>query len=157
MPFFLFYIRCMKHNCILIFLLFFSLSSSVFSQKSIEKNYATFGEFLTEQNDKISSIENDLTIEEVKKIMGSSITVKIPKVKEMKPLSKLFKQPEFTYEFKQNPEKLVFVMWYFSTPKDQNGVISKNECTPILFENGTVKGKGWAFYTSYRRTNRLMR
>ena len=48
-------------------------------------------------------------------------------------------------------------MWYFSTPKDQNGVISKNECTPILFENEKVKGKGWAFYTSYRRTNRLMR
>ena len=146
----------MKNNsCLLFFLLWYSISS--FSQESIEKNYATFGAFLTEQTNKISSIDNDLTVEEVKEIMGSSMTVNVPKVEKMKPLSQLFKQPEFTNEFKQNPEKIVFVLWYFSTPKDQNGVISKNECTPILFENGKVKGKGRAFYTSYRRTNRLIR
>jgi hypothetical protein len=147
----------MKRTVFLFLVLSFTFSLTSFSQESIEKTYATFGEFLDEQTQNISSIENHLTIEEVKEIIGPSVTVNIPKVGEMEPLSQVFKQPEFTNEFKQNPEKLVFVLWYFSTPKDQNGVVSKNECTPILFENGKVKGKGWAFYTSYRRTNRLMR
>lgn len=147
----------MKRTVFLFLVVSFTFSLTSFSQESIEKTYATFGEFLDEQTQNISSIENHLTIEEVKEIIGPSVTVNIPKVGEMEPLSQVFKQPEFTNEFKQNPEKLVFVLWYFSTPKDQNGVVSKNECTPILFENGKVKGKGWAFYTSYRRTNRLMR
>ncbi len=147
----------MKNNHTYIFLLFFLLGLHLFSQESSKKNYTTFGAFLTEQNEKISSIENEYSIEKVKEIMGSSIIVTIPKVDKMKPLSQLFKQPEYSNEFKQNPEKLVLILWYFSTPKDQNGVISKNECTPILFVNGKVKGKGWAFYTNYRRANRLMR
>ena len=153
---FLFYIRLMNRNKVLLLVAFFTIFM-VYSQESNEKNYTTFGDFLNEQTSKLDSVKNEMNLEEVKEIMGSSLTVKVPKVGKMKPLTQLFNQPEFSKEFIQNPKKTVLVLWYFTTPKDQNGVISKNECTPILLENGIVKGKGWKFYTNYRRINRLMR
>ena len=127
-----------------------------FSQETVEKNYATFGDFLTEQKENISLIENDMTPEKVKEIMGPSILVKVPKIGRMKALSKLFKQPEHKDQFNRDPEKKITILWYFTTPKDQNGIITKSECTPILFENGIVIGKGWKFYISYKRANRLL-
>jgi hypothetical protein len=127
-----------------------------FSQETVEKNYATFGDFLTEQKENISLIENDMTPEKVKEIMGPSLQVKVPKIGRMKALSKLFKQPEHKDQFNRDPEKKITILWYFTTPKDQNGIITKSECTPILFENGIVIGKGWKFYISYKRANRLL-
>ena len=127
-----------------------------FSQETVEKNYATFGDFLTEQKENISLIENDMTPEKVKEIMGPSLQVKVPKIGRMKALSKLFKQPEHKDQFNRDPEKKITILWYFTTPKDQNGIITKSECTPILFENGLVIGKGWKFYISYKRANRLL-
>ncbi|PHR70169.1 MAG: hypothetical protein COA67_08820 [Lutibacter sp.] len=147
----------MKNSFFLFVISFFLFISISFSQETMEKNYATFGEFLSEQNKNISLIENGLTLEKTKEIMGPSLLVKVPKIGKMKVLSKLFKQPEHNDKYVQNPEKKVIILWYFTTPKDQNGIITKSECTPILFEKGLVKGKGWKFYISYKRANRLLR
>jgi len=61
---------------IFIFLIF---SVNLLSQETTEKNYNTFSEFLTEQNIKISNIENGFSLIQVKEIMGASIIVKVPK------------------------------------------------------------------------------
>ena len=147
----------MKNYFLLLIIFFFLFVSTSFSQETVEKNYATFADFLSEQKENISLVENDMNIEKTKEIMGPSLLVKVPKVGRMKALSKLFKQPEHNDKYIQNPEKKVIILWYFTTPKDQNGIITKSECTPILFENGLVLGKGWKFYISYKRANRLLR
>lgn len=147
----------MKNYFLLFIIFFFLFVSTSFSQETVEKNYATFADFLSEQKENISLVENDMNIEKTKEIMGPSLLVKVPKVGRMKALSKLFKQPEHNDKYIQNPEKKVIILWYFTTPKDQNGIITKSECTPILFENGLVIGKGWKFYISYKRANRLLR
>ena len=74
-------------------------------------------------------------------IMGNSIIVKIPKTGKMKELNQLFKQPEFIDEKHQKAKNNFFVLWFFSTPKDQNGIISKNECTPVVIKENIVIGK----------------
>jgi len=125
------------------------------SQEVQEKDYDTFQEFLTEQNLKISKINSGLNKLEVKDIMGESIIVNIPKVGKMKPLSKLFKQPEFTNEYNGYNKNKIYIYWYFSNPKDQNGIISKSECTPIVFENDSVVGKGILFFKRYRGNIKL--
>ena len=127
----------------------------IISQEVVEKDYNTFQEFLIEQNRKISKIKNDLNIKDVKEIMGASIIVNVPKVGKMKPLNKMFKQPIYLNKYKSNPEKIVLIYWYFTTPKDQDGIISKKECTPVVFENDSVAGYGWEFFNTYRRTNIL--
>lgn len=132
------------------------LSSSFgFSQEAIEKNYDTFDIFLEEQTSNISQINEGMTQEMVKHQMGNSLVVKVPEIGKMKALNQLFKQPEYVNKYNRNPERIIDILWYFSTPKDQNGIISKNECTPMIFENDSLVGKGWAFLNTYRRSGKL--
>lgn len=131
------------------------IALKVYSQEIKEVNYATFQDFLNDQNSKISSIKVGQTPSDVEEIMGPSIIVKIPKVDKMKPLNQLFNQPYAINEFSVNLEKKILVYWYFSTPKDQNGIISKSECTPVIFENNSLVGVGWDFFNSYRRKTKL--
>lgn len=137
------------------FFLLMLFVSKMYCQEVFEKSFNTFQDFLTEQNQNISKIIVGLTPEEVEVIMGGSVVVNVPKVGVMKPLSQLFKQPHYTNIYKSNPQKLITVVWYFSTPKDQNGLISKTECTPVVFENDVVVGLGWDYFNQYRRANVL--
>ena len=133
----------------------FFLSLFLYSQEPLQKNYETFEAFLNEQTSKLVQLENGISSDHVKEIMGSPIVVNIPKVGKIKALRQLFKQPEFINKYKSNPKLIVDILWYFSTPKDQNGIISKSECAPLIFENNILVGKGWGFFKTYRRTGKL--
>ncbi|MDO9594972.1 MAG: DUF3192 domain-containing protein [Lutibacter sp.] len=137
---------------IFIFLIF---SVNLLSQETTEKNYNTFSEFLTEQNTKISNIENGFSLIQVKEIMGASIIVKVPKTGKMKPLSQLFKQPEFTKETTDKAKNKINILWYFSTPKDQDGIMSRSECTPVVIKNDSVVGKGTKFYLNFMKKEQI--
>jgi hypothetical protein len=130
-------------------------SSSLHSQEVLEKNYETFSEFLTEQNTKIDSIQNGLSLIEVNEIMGPPILVKVPKVGKMKPLSQLFKQPEIIKETNDMAKNEIKILWYFSSPKNQDGIVSKSECTAIILKNDSVIGKGTKFYINFMRKERI--
>ena len=145
----------MKRTFLIFILTLCTFSYKANSQATIEKNYNTFDDFLDEQNSKIAEIKSGLNQTEVMDIMGAEMIVKIPKVGKKKRLKQLFKQPEFSNEFNRNAAKKIKILWYFSTPKDQNGIISKRECTPVIIENGSVVGKGWPFFNNYRRTVQL--
>lgn len=135
-----------------VILSFFLLCFYVYGQEPVTRNFETFDQFLEEQNTKLDAVQNGLSEREVKQLLGSDILVKVPKVGRMKPLNKVFRQPYFLNKFKNKQGDGVVVLWYFSTPKDDNGVVSKRECTPVLVEKGTVVGKGWDFFNNYRRT-----
>jgi hypothetical protein len=145
----------MKIAHFIFFLIVFNYSNILVSQEVFEKEYGSFEEFLNEQNNKISKIQNDISREEVMEIMGNSIIVKIPKTGKIKELNQLFKQPEFIDEKHQKAKNNFFVLWFFSTPKDQNGIISKNECTPVVIKENIVIGKGQQFYFTYMKKNML--
>lgn len=145
----------MKRTFMLAFLIFFIFSSVLHAQEATEKNYLTFSAFLTEQNTKISALENGLSLIEVKEIMGASIIVKIPMAGKMKALSQLFKQPEFTSKTNDKAKKEISILWYFSTPKNQDGIVSRSECTPIIIKNDSVIGKGTKFYMNFVKTAQI--
>ena len=81
--------------------------------------------------------------------------VNIPKTGNIKELNQLFKQPEFVNKYKSNPEIIIDILWYFAAPKDQNGIISKSECSPVIFQNDSLVGKGWPFFQTFRRTGKM--
>ncbi|HSQ48004.1 MAG TPA: DUF3192 domain-containing protein [Lutibacter sp.] len=139
-------------STILIFLMFFG---ALFAQETTEKNYPTFSAFLIEQNTKISAIESGRSLNEVKEIMGSPIIVKIPKIGKMKALSQLFKQPEFTTNANDKAKNQITILWYFTTPKNEDGLVSRTECTPIVIKNDSVIGKGTKFYMNFVKTSQL--
>lgn len=130
-------------------------SSALQSQEATEKNYTTFSAFLAEQNNKISKVENGHSLTEVKEIMGSPIIVKVPKIGKMKALSQLFKQPEFTTKPIDKAKKEFSILWYFTTPKNEDGVVSRTECTPIIIKNDSVIGKGTKFYMNFVKTAQI--
>lgn len=130
-------------------------SSASQAQEATEKNYPTFSAFLTEQNNKISAIENGHSLIEVKEIMGSPIIVKVPKIGKMKPLSQLFKQPEFTKETHDKAKNEITVLWYFTTPKNEDGIVSRSECTPVIVRNDSVAGKGTKFYLTFMKKEQI--
>lgn len=143
--------RVFFHNI----LIFFIFSSAMYSQETVEKNYNTFSEFLTEQNTKISMLKNGISLLEVKEIMGGSMIVKVPEIGEMRYLSQLFKQPEFMKKTSDNVKNEIYILWYFSTPKNQDGIVSKSECTPVIIKNDSLIGKGTKFYSHFMRTGNL--
>ena len=130
-------------------------SSALQAQETTEKNYPTFSAFLAEQNNKISKVENGHSLTEVKEIMGSPIIVKVPKIGKMKALSQLFKQPEFTTKPIDKAKKEISILWYFTTPKNEDGVVSRTECTPIIIKNDSVIGKGTKFYMNFVKTAQI--
>lgn len=134
------------------FIFFLSIVLVVQSQEPVVKNYDTFDAFLNEQNSSLETIVNGLSESEVKKNMGTPIIVKIPKNGRKRKLNQLFKQPEFSNSINRGPNKKIKVLWYFSTPKNEDGIISKRECTPVVIQNDSVIGKGWPFFTEFRKT-----
>ena len=140
-----------------ILVIFVSLCSCYigYCQEPIKTNFETFIDFMNVQNDNIDKLVIGFNMEESKSIMGTSIIVSVPKTGKIKELNQLFKQPEFTNSYKSNPKYIIDILWYFSTPKDQNGIISKSECTPVIFENDSLVGKGWPFFKTFRRTGKM--
>jgi len=149
------YIGLMKRTLLSTILILLMFSSASNAQEATEKNYPTFGAFLAEQNNKIDAIENGVSLVEVKEVMGSPIIVKVPKIGKMKPLSQLFKQPEFTKETTDKAKNKISILWYFSSPKNQDGIVSKSECTPVIIKNDSVLGKGTKFYLNFMRKEQI--
>ncbi|MDF1516928.1 MAG: DUF3192 domain-containing protein [Lutibacter sp.] len=145
----------MKRTFISTILILLIFSSALHAKEATEKNYPTFSAFLTEQNAKISAIESGQSLNEVKEIMGSPIIVKVPKIGKMKPLSQLFKQPEFTTKPIDKAKKEISILWYFTTPKNEDGIVSRTECTPIIIKNDSVIGKGIKFYMNFVKTEKI--
>ena len=149
------YISLMKRTFILTILILLMFSSALHAQEPKEKNYPTFSAFLAEQNNKISKVENGQSIIEVKEIMGSPMIVKVPKIGKMKPLSQLFKQPEFIKETNDKAKNKITILWYFSTPKNEDGIVSRTECTPVIIRNDSVAGKGIKFYMNFIKKEQI--
>ena len=145
----------MKRTFISTILILLMFSGALLAQEATEKNYPTFSAFLAEQNNKISKVENGHSLTEVKEIMGSPIIVKVPKIGKMKALSQLFKQPEFTTKPIDKAKKEISILWYFTTPKNEDGVVSRTECTPIIIKNDSVIGKGTKFYMNFVKKEQI--
>ena len=145
----------MKKDRLPLFLLVVFFTVVVLGQEPEVKIFETFDHFLSEQNEKVSQVQLKMSQSEVEALFGGSLRVKVPKVGKMKPLDQVFKQPEFKNIFKPNTENEVLVLWYFTTPRDQNGVISKRECTPILIVADKVIGIGWDDFNKARKDGTL--
>ena len=70
-------------------------------------------------------------------------------------LSQLFKQPEFTIKANDKAKNEITILWYFTTPKNEDGIVSRSECTPVIVRNDSVAGKGIKFYMNFVKTAQI--
>lgn len=145
----------MKRTFITTILILLMFTGALGAQETTEKNYPTFSAFLTEQNTKIAAVESGHSLNDVKEIMGSPIIVKVPKIGKMKALSQLFKQPEFTTNANDKAKNQISILWYFTTPKNEDGIVSRTECTPVIIKNDSVIGKGTKFYMNFIKREQI--
>ncbi len=93
----------------------------------------------------ISRVSLRMTKEEVKGLMGPSVTIGF---------EKSFPSADFTPITIPNPQRteVVKARWktweveyYFTQVNQPDGIISDDELTPLVFKNGRLAGQGWAF------------
>ena len=124
-------------------LLFLSLTFTTYGQKEPPTlKFNTFNDFLVYQNNNINQLKVDMTINEVIKIMGGSITVKIPKVENNNAFKRVIRQPSSREIIRRTGKKPLIVYWYFMKPVKRDGIIQKDECIPLIVEKKKIIGIG---------------
>ncbi|WP_416305685.1 DUF3192 domain-containing protein [Neptunicella sp. SCSIO 80796] len=79
-----------------------------------------------QNRDKLTRLESGMTVNAVRKIMGVA---------------------DFNELYQQQGNDIQ-VLFYRTQRKESDGVTSKDECTPIVFKNGTLIGLGETAYAS---------
>ena len=66
----------------------------------------------------------------------------------------IFKNP-YREETLKIADKTYEIAYYFTSIKKQDGMISNDELTPLVFENNRLIGRGWAFLNVLKKEQRL--
>ena len=132
-------------------LVFLFVTMNVYGQKEppISK-FDTFNDFLVYQNNNINQLKVDMTINEVVKIMGGSITVKIPKVENNNAFKRVIRQPSSREIIRRTGKKPLIVYWYFMKPVKRDGIIQKDECIPLIVEKKKILGIGMDDFEKFK-------
>ena len=94
--------------------------------------------------------------QEAKNILGGKVTIGYEitgdKPPQLKPIS--LKSP-LRVELYRSDHKVYEAEFYFTALKHQDGVITDDELTPLVFENDRLIGRGWEFYVHFKKENHL--
>ena len=82
--------------------------------------------------------------EEYNKVQVSKLELGLTK----QAILELMGSPDIS-EAKRNGDKELQVMFYRTQHKQADGITTQDECTPLLFVNGTLVGWGESAYQSY--------
>ncbi len=53
--------------------------------------------------------------------------------------------PYSTEYFERDPDYF-FILWYYTDVNQADGMVTRDELTPIIFKNGEAVGYGWNYY-----------
>ena len=91
---------------------------------------ATPQQRMDKNNDGLLSLEMDMSKQDVMKIMGN---------------------PDLNEAYKSLHGKSVVIFFYYTQRKRNDGNVTKDETTPVVFENGRLVGWGSEFYETKRK------
>ena len=104
----------------------------------------------------LHSIHNGMSPQEVKTLLGDKVVTGYdlvnPKKQVFTPIT--LKNP-YREETLKNGEKTYEVAYYFTSIKKQDGMITDDELTPLVFENSRLIGQGWMFLDALKKEQRL--
>lgn len=91
---------------------------------------ATPGMKMDKNNSNLLMLEMDMTKKEVLSIMG---------------------QPDLNEAYKSLHGKRMTIFFYYTQKKRSDGSVTKDETTPVVFENGKLIGWGTEFYETRKK------
>ena len=104
----------------------------------------------------IRTVQVGMSHQEVKNLLGDKVTTGYEITNDNPPQPKpIFLKNPFRVELYRTDDKVYEVAFYFTTLKHQDGMITDDELTPLVFENDHLIGRGWEFYTNLKKENRL--
>ncbi len=87
-----------------------------------------------------------MTKQEALEIMGTKkITTYEPSALYLAPLTAQAINNPYRSEILQGKDKTFEVLYYYTDVKQQDGAITDDELTPVVFDNGILIGWGWSF------------
>ena len=102
------------------------------------------------------AVQVGMSRQEVKNILGGKVTtgyeITGDKPPRLKPIP--LKNP-FRVELYRRDQKVYEAEFYFTMLKHQDGVITDDELTPLVFEDDRLIGRGWEFYVNFKKENHL--
>ena len=104
----------------------------------------------------LHSIHDGMSLPEVKTRLGDKVVTGYdlvnPKKQIFTPIT--LKNPYREETFK-NGDKTYEIAYYFTSIKKQDGMITDDELTPLVFENNRLIGQGWTFLDALKKEQHL--
>ena len=104
----------------------------------------------------LHSIHNGMSPQEVKTLLGDKVATGYdlvnPQKQSFTPIT--FKNP-YREETLKNGDKTYEIAYYFTSIKKQDGMITNDELTPLVFENNRLIGQGWTFLDVLKKEQHL--
>ena len=104
----------------------------------------------------LRSIHEGMSTQEVKTQLGDKVVTgyDLTHPKNGNAISIVLKNP-YRKEILKNGEKNYEIAYYFTSIKKQDGMISDDELTPLVFENNRLIGQGWMFLSVLKKEQHL--
>ena len=104
----------------------------------------------------LHSLHNGMSAQEVNTLLGDKVVTGYDLVNSKKQIfTPITLKNPYREETLKNGDKTYEVAYYFTSIKKQDGMITDDELTPLVFENSRLIGQGWSFLNALRKEQHL--
>lgn len=127
------------------------ISQHSFAQNPKILKFNKLEEFIIIQNDNLSKIDLSMTKDQVKSIMGESVIIAYKGYSFIGREKLGISQPKFRDLTRDSSGNNIEILWY----KAELYKEGKDGCSPIILQNNSVIGIGWAMFEDYRKSRKF--
>ena len=104
----------------------------------------------------LHSIHNGMSPQEVKAVLNDKVVTGYDLVNSKKQIfTPITLKNPYREETLKSGDKTYEVAYYFTSIKKQDGMITDDELTPLVFENSRLIGQGWTFLNALKKEQNL--
>lgn len=114
----------------------------------------TTSPFVREMVD-LRSIHEGMSAEEVKALLRDKVVTGYDLTDPKKSSTPIVLRNPYREETIKTENKIYEIAYYFTSIKKQDGMITNDELTPLVFENNRLIGQGWEFWGRLKKEQHL--
>ena len=103
----------------------------------------------------LHSIHEGMSPQEVKTLLRDKAVTGYDLASPKKAIIPITLRNPYREEILKTGDKTYEIVYYFTSIKKQDGVITDDELTPLVFENKRLIGQGWGFWDRLKKEQRL--
>lgn len=143
----------MKMKGLLLVALSFVLYVPLKGQNIVFKKFKTWAEFIAYQNECLVKVKIGMSKEQVYDSLGR-FTARISQTFAGEILNDKIPQP-VSRDFWKSETLDIEVIWIYTQTKTQDGILKRDECTPLFFDKNVLIGIGLPMLEGFVNSNQL--